>query len=428
MALVGLFVFAMYHYSLARENVRNSLSGFEKAIRSQVLSGSKSEIYETCRSRFSDQSLRKLVVNRGAVVLCDFSRDRSDLIVTDSTPVLFDPYGDAVGDNIAGEISLSIGMADILAVGTLFLIFFAALLGVGLIVLRNLEKVIGQRVIFPLESLAFELSSRDGKSVNALAFKGIDGGLKEIQDLIVAFNGLAGRLDESQKQLVVETQRATFVDVSRQVAHDIRSPLSAIQSVIGMLATSKESQTQVLQKACERIQFIADDLLAKTRERTSLHVNHAETSKKPSGECLLSRVVEDIVAEKAAEFFKSPVKLESRSVTNAEGIRVAIQAFDLSRILSNLINNAFAATAEGKIVIETGIKGSNAFVVVRDQGHGMPPEILENLGKKEISSREKGSGLGVLSAVQKVESCGGKVLIHSKVGHGTQVCIELPTI
>ncbi len=106
----------------------------------------------------------------------------------------------------------------------------------------------------------------------------------------------------------------------------------------------------------------------------------------------------------------------------------------LKQVFINLLKNAIEAmTAGGEILIEAGsTSGTNhgqdaeVFVRISDEGEGIRHEILQNIGEPFYSTKEKGTGLGLMVSHKIIESHKGTMHIESEVGKGTTVEIRLP--
>jgi two-component system sensor histidine kinase RegB len=70
--------------------------------------------------------------------------------------------------------------------------------------------------------------------------------------------------------------------------------------------------------------------------------------------------------------------------------------------------------------------GDCVLIRVEDRGPGIPPELAESLGKRYVSRKEGGLGLGVLLSSASIERLGGDVTLHDRPGGGTRLEIRLP--
>jgi signal transduction histidine kinase len=111
---------------------------------------------------------------------------------------------------------------------------------------------------------------------------------------------------------------------------------------------------------------------------------------------------------------------------------VRISAVDLTQVLVNLVNNATQAVqARGEpnrnVALEARIQGDMLELQVRDEGVGMPPEVLKKVGTPWFSTRSEGTGLGIANCQRLIGRAGGRMRIESEQGVGTTVTILLPT-
>ena len=226
-----------------------------------------------------------------------------------------------------------------------------------------------------------------------------------------------------QKLLELEKEKATG-RMAAQVAHDIQSPLSALMRVVQTSIGLPMLQAQLLRSAAFRIQNISDDLLSR-------HRNSQERDREIRFS-MITPVVNSILAEKAISCASiTGVDLDTAIDPNVLTLGVAISSSDLSRVISNLVNNAFDACEEksgSKISVRVTANADGAAqVVVEDTGHGMSREILHKVRTQGGSyGKAKGAGLGLQFTKEIVGGAGGRVDIESTPDIGTRVILTIP--
>ena len=209
-------------------------------------------------------------------------------------------------------------------------------------------------------------------------------------------------------------------DLAAQVAHDIRSPMAALGAAVKGLELPQE-QRGMIDGAVARMQGIADDLLARYRAPS------AGPAKPKTSVLALGNLVEQVVAEKRLQHKDKPgVRIDFASGT--EKLEASIEPTEFQRLVSNLINNSVEAfSGEGTVSIALSAMDHKVQLTVKDNGKGIPPEILARLGQKgETHGKAGGTGLGVYHALKKVEAWGGSFRMESEPGKGTAVTLELP--
>ncbi|MGD9642452.1 MAG: sensor histidine kinase [Elusimicrobiales bacterium] len=229
----------------------------------------------------------------------------------------------------------------------------------------------------------------------------------------------AGRLKAAYDTIKSQSRLAALSAVSAQVAHDIRSPLAALESALKDVSQLPEEKRRLIQGAACRIKDIADDLLEKNRAAP-------EAGPEP---CPVRELIEAVAAEKRLQFLeRADVKVEVKLAPDAAGLRALALPADLSRVLSNLVNNGAEALERGGTVT-LGLRrdGQQAVLTVSDDGKGIRPESLAGLGVRgQTEGKTGGCGLGLYHARTTAESWGGSLSIASEPGKGTTVSLRLP--
>ncbi len=202
-------------------------------------------------------------------------------------------------------------------------------------------------------------------------------------------------------------------NLSRELAHDIRSPLAVLQTLI-----PKESDATILQ-AIDRIKSISNSLLDK------INPNRFVDANKIVDDSL--NWLEEIVNEKKIEILNES-KTISFTTNFDQYLNPPYPKHELQRIVSNVINNSIDAIAlSGSIYISTKILNENLVISVKDTGKGIPKDILLKFETEFASfSKSNGNGLALESARKKIQSWNGVLVISSEPQNGTEVTISLP--
>ena len=119
--------------------------------------------------------------------------------------------------------------------------------------------------------------------------------------------------------------------------------------------------------------------------------------------------------------------------------KVNIVPQDMGRVLLNLINNAFYAVSEKQklapngyeptVTIATTINNGKVEIKVKDNGNGIPPEILAKIFQPFFTTKPsgQGTGLGLSLAYDIVKAHGGEIKVDTKENEGTEFIITLPS-
>jgi len=212
-------------------------------------------------------------------------------------------------------------------------------------------------------------------------------------------------------------------ELARQVKHDIRSPLAALNNTIKSLVLPADKKS-VIQSAISRINDIADDL-----NRTKATSNTVRSESSVQSQQNLGEILASVIEEKRIQYRDLPEIAFELHLDSAPDLgSVAMDSKELKRILSNVLNNSVEATEDvGLIKIELSGEHDFARVFIVDTGKGIPPEVIPSLGAKgKTFDKQNGSGLGLYHAISTIEGVGGRFTIDSDGISGTCVEILIP--
>lgn len=212
--------------------------------------------------------------------------------------------------------------------------------------------------------------------------------------------------------------------ITDQVAHDIRSPLAALNMIAQKVSHKNDNSRMIMNNAITRINDIANNLLEKNR-----------TGKKGPDKtniCMLSGIVAGMISEKRTQFSNYPqIQINFVENKNVHNCFVKIYPQELKRIISNIINNSLEAIPDktGSIDIEiiNHFDGKFCTIKITDTGKGIPQELLPQIWNKGSTfNKSQGNGLGLFMAKEKIKQWGGSIDIKSKLNQGTTVTITIP--
>lgn len=240
--------------------------------------------------------------------------------------------------------------------------------------------------------------------------------------------GLVGiSIDITDKKRAEEARvKQALIDNAAQVSHDIRSPLAALNTVLRNLPTMPEDQRILIRNAVQRINDIANNLLLEYRDDTQEDsATKKRVTVKPE---LLSSLLNSLLSEKKAQRGNRRIELNLEVNEKAFGVFASIEPMQFKRVISNLLNNAIEAIdAAGTVTVHLSKQSDHARISIIDTGKGISSALLAQIKKGGTShDKEKGTGIGIASAIALVEQQGGHFDMISEVNQGTTVTIDLP--
>ena len=243
-------------------------------------------------------------------------------------------------------------------------------------------------------------------------------------------------LNSEEKRILYEKSRAELLhSIASQVAHDIRSPLAALEMVTANSKTELTvSDREIIRNSLNRIKDIANILLSRHANRKeSITALDQEVAEQPTAE-LFSPLVESVVSEARVRFSSDPrIRITCEVDDSALSAFVKVTPGDLKRIVSNLINNAVEAIQKDSVLVKIRIfaEAETLKLEIADNGKGMPDSVRSQLGKPGVTFGKEmhaaaGSGLGVSHAVKRVRDWGGSIEYTTKEGFGTTATVSFP--
>ncbi len=221
-------------------------------------------------------------------------------------------------------------------------------------------------------------------------------------------------------------KEAAIGQLTTQVVHDIRSPLSALEMAIQSTTALPEDIRILIRKAVWRIHDIANGLLQINKQLETASQNNQNDIATSQ---LLTSSINMIVVEKRLQLYSnSSIEIESHFDASSYGLFAKVQVSEFNRLLSNLINNAVEALdKKGKVIVSLCCIENNIKITIIDNGKGIPPEILKKLGQRGLTyDKQNGSGLGLHHAKMCMERWSGQLNITSKLNIGTIATLSLP--
>lgn len=204
-----------------------------------------------------------------------------------------------------------------------------------------------------------------------------------------------------------------------RISHELKNPLAAIKAIAqlwsrGVADPDAREQLATVVSEAERMRCILDEYLSFSRPLEKLRLEPVS----------LGTAVQEILAILSARADDAGVDLRA----TGEAVAVA-DPRRLKEALLNLVANALEATPPGgHVAVTVSADGAVARITVADTGAGMAPEVLERIGTPFFTTREVGTGLGVLLARAVFTQHGGSLAYASAPGAGTTAMAALPIV
>jgi signal transduction histidine kinase len=241
------------------------------------------------------------------------------------------------------------------------------------------------------------------------------------------------KLTRAQEQLVRSEKLASIGQLVAGIAHEINNPVNAIVNTVGPLeeaindigaadpaargdaAREVREMVRVVQRGAQRTKAIV----------TALH-NYSRTDDESVVDFDIDRSIDD-----SLELLRHLLKDKTVLKRYGDVGRVRGHAGQVNQVFMNLLTNAAQAVSgrdDATITIETTGDASTVEVKIRDNGQGIPPEVLPRIWDPFFTTKDvgEGTGLGLSIVHELVERHGGTIECATKLGAGTVFTVKLP--
>lgn len=257
----------------------------------------------------------------------------------------------------------------------------------------------------------------------------------EVGRLIEQYNTMIDYLEESYRQLALNEREGAWREMARQVAHEIKNPLTPMRLKIQMLqrylthGSGEELKTRVESTLALLLEQI--DLLTKIASEFSDFAKLGEGNPIRIDLVPLLRHVAKLYSDH--DRIGVRLRIEEREIvgdeTDLAPVWVNADPDHLTRVFVNICQNAVQAMAvqqTGTIDIELRTTSDRAWVRFCDSGPGIPEEIRDKIFVPNFTTKSSGSGLGLALSRKIVELLGGTIIFDTILGVGTTFTVELP--
>lgn len=226
---------------------------------------------------------------------------------------------------------------------------------------------------------------------------------------------------QAEEELRKREKLSIVGELAASVGHEIRNPLTSIKGFLQLLKEDKKNESyknyyNIMLSELDRINQIVGELLILAKPQAMSFTR-----------CNLQVILKDVLCLLETQANMNNVGL---AYYYDEDAHVSCEGNKLKQVFINLIKNAIEASeGGGEVRIEMKkLNDGNVCVSVMDNGCGIPEHIFEKLGEPFYSSKEKGTGLGVMVSNKIIDEHKGNLAFASKEGEGTTVEVVLPLV
>lgn len=219
-----------------------------------------------------------------------------------------------------------------------------------------------------------------------------------------------------QKKLYQLEKSMLTAQMSANVVHEIRNPLTAVKGFLQLLEAGidyREQYVEVLLREVEKIEGLTNELL-----------QMANPYKNKEEKVCLYQLITDVLLLIKAQTHMKDIQFE---VSGDFDIEIYCKPTEIKQALINLIlNGADAMKLKGLIKIHMKRQDHHVAIEVIDQGSGMSQQIMKEMNKEFYTTKKHGTGLGLVVTEQIIKDHRGKLSVFSIEDVGTTFEVQLP--
>jgi two-component system, NtrC family, nitrogen regulation sensor histidine kinase NtrY len=287
----------------------------------------------------------------------------------------------------------------------------------------SVAVVLSENITKPLKVIQESIARmKIGSGNEKIIYKGRD----EIADLIDEYNRKVDELERSVELLSKSERELAWREMAKQVAHEIKNPLTPMKLSIQQLQRSWNDKHEFMGNYFERVTQTLieqiDNLSSIATEFSSFAQMPDTKNEKIDIQKLISHVLE--------LFNNTNIEFSLFTEQNND-YYVCADREQMTRVLLNLITNSIQAIPEnkpGKIDISLNLANNNIEISIYDNGSGIPEELVYKLFQPNFTTKSSGSGLGLAICKKIIENAGGTISYRPGEISGSIFLVVLPKL
>lgn len=245
----------------------------------------------------------------------------------------------------------------------------------------------------------------------------------EIGELVNRYNTMVDELEQSANLLAESERETAWREMAKQVAHEIKNPLTPMKLNVQYLEQSLKPQDPEFK---EKMSRFSQKMITQIDTLTEIANEFSSFAKMPTTS--LALVDLRLILRAVVGTFSNEIKV-AKELNGIETAMIKGDEGQLIRVFNNLMKNSSQAIPVGRVgVIQVILSEDehNYLVEVKDNGKGIPPNEYENIFTPNFTTKSSGSGLGLAIVKNIIKNHGGNISFESKVGVGTSFFLKFP--
>lgn len=250
----------------------------------------------------------------------------------------------------------------------------------------------------------------------------------EFKDIVEVYNESL-REKETHHQLVIKMEKeSAWRDMAKQVAHDIKNPLTPIQLHIQHFQRSIRDRNMDMDQIEQRTDRVTEIILTQINSLLRKVANFQDVANVAEGNrenILINKILTDITM-----LHENEKNIDVLLQLPEESVYINGNKGQMERVFSNLVKNAVQAIDDdqhGVVVLSLSLDKNYAVITIKDNGCGIPDHMTNKVFTPNFTTKNSGTGLGLHICKSIVESHNGNIEFATSRGEGTLFTVRLKT-
>ena len=284
-----------------------------------------------------------------------------------------------------------------------------------------ISVIISNKITYPLRIIQSRLkSTRFGSYGEQIEYSKND----EIGNLVKEYNQMLVELEESAARLARSERESAWREMARQIAHEIKNPLTPMKLSIQFLQKRLEDKSENWE---EHFNQVSKTLIEQINTLSSIATAFSNFAKMPLAKNQEVNLVE--ILQHVISLFRNDDLDLKLHLNGIEDAKVFVDKEQFVRVFVNLINNAIQSVPESrpaKVDLELEENEESYKASVIDNGVGISEDVKDKLFYPNFTTKSGGMGLGLAIVKNIVENANGKIWVESERNVGSCFFLEIP--
>jgi len=246
----------------------------------------------------------------------------------------------------------------------------------------------------------------------------------EIGELVDEYNKMVRKLDVSAKLLARSEREGAWREMARQVAHEIKNPLTPMKLNLQYLQMAIEKNSPDVKNISL---YVAQILLEQIEHLSKIASDFAQFAKIGNTKKQVFDV--NLMLENSITLYSTNDEVEVNSKLDPQPIMIEADKTQVNRLFTNLLQNAVQSVPDyRKVVLEikSELEDGKVIISIKDNGNGIKQEMVNKIFTPNFTTKTSGTGLGLAMCKGIVETFNGRIWFETQEGEWTCFFVELP--